>query len=149
MRISDWSSDVCSSDLAWKNGRGDIVGDFVNSCHKAGILPGIYLSTHRNAYWALWDYYVDWGKGKGTRKQEEFNRDAEKMVEELCSKSGELVQLWFDAGPKLAHEGAPDVIPVFEKYHPYSVFCHASRPPDHCWLGIEAGSDEYPCWANM
>src|SRR3546814_15164662 len=92
MRISDWSSDVCSSDLAWKNGRGDIVGDFVNSCHKAGILPGIYLSTHRNAYWELWDYYVDWGKGKGTRKQEEFNRAAEKMVEELCSNYGELVR---------------------------------------------------------
>jgi alpha-L-fucosidase len=29
----------------------------------------------------LWDYYVDWGKDKGTAKQEEFNRAAEKMTE--------------------------------------------------------------------
>lgn len=134
---------------AWKNGKGDIVGDFVNSCHKAGILPGIYLSTHRNAYWELWDYYVDWGKGKGSRKQEEFNRAAEQMIEELCSQYGELVQIWFDAGTKLPHEGGPDVIPIFEKYQPDSVFYHASRRSDHRWIGNEAGYADYPCWATM
>ena len=133
----------------WRNGKGDIVEDFIQSCHKAGIKPGIYLSTHRNAYWELWSYYVDWGKGKGTKKQEEFNRAAEKMVEELCSKYGPLVQIWFDAGTKLPHEGGPDVLPIFNKYQPDSVFYHSSKRSDHRWIGNESGYADYPCWATM
>src|SRR3546814_11874728 len=65
------------------------------------------------------------------------------------SKYGELVQIWFDAGTKLPHEGGPDVIPVFEKYQPDSVFYHASRRSDHRWIGNEAGYADYPCWATM
>lgn len=133
----------------WRNGKGDIVADFVNSCHKAGIMPGIYLSTHRNAYWQLWDYYVGWGNGKGTKKQKIFNRAAEQMVKELCSNYGPLVQIWFDAGTKLPHEGGPDVLSVFEKYQPDSVFYHATKRSDHRWIGNEAGYANYPCWSTM
>jgi alpha-L-fucosidase len=133
----------------WRNGKGDIVGDFVNACHKAGILPGIYLSTHRNAYWELWDYYVNWGKGRGTRKQKEFNRAAEQMVKELCANYGPLIQIWFDAGTKLPHQGGPDVLSVFEKYQPDSVFYHATKRSDYRWIGNEDGYANYPCWSTM
>lgn len=147
-----WQSDIYPYGLKqakWRNGKGDIVSDFINSCHKAGIKPGIYLSTHRNAYWQLWDYYVDWGTGKRTKKQQEFNRAAEKMVEELCSKYGPLIQIWFDAGTKLPHEGGPDVLPVFDKHQPDSVFYHCSKRSDHRWIGNESGYANYPCWATM
>ncbi len=147
-----WQSEAYPYGLkqaSWKNGKGDIVGDFVASCRKAGIKPGIYLSTHRNAYWQLWDYYVDWGKGKGTKKQEEFNRAAEKMVEELCSKYGPIVQIWFDAGTKIPREGGPDVLPIFDKYQPDSVFYHCGKRSDHRWIGNESGYADYPCWATM
>lgn len=147
-----WQSDIYPYGLKqakWKNGKGDIVGDFVDSCRKAGIKPGIYLSTHRNAYWQLWDYYVEWGKGKGTKKQEEFNRAAERMVEELCSRYGPLVQIWFDAGTKLPREGGPDILPIFNKYQPHSIFYHGSERSDHRWIGNESGYADYPCWATM
>ena len=147
-----WQSDAYPYGLKqakWKDGKGDVFGDFVKSCHKANILPGIYISTHRNAYWDLWDYYVDWGKGKGTEKQEEFNRAAEKMVEELCANYGPLVQIWFDAGTKTPEEGGPDVLPIFEKHQPDSVFYHSSRRSDHRWIGNEDGYANYPCWATM
>ncbi len=133
----------------WKNGKGDIFGDFVESCHKTGIRPGVYISTHRNGYWDLWDYYVDQGKGRGTPRQEEFNRAAEKMVEELCANYGPLVEIWFDAGTKIPREGGPDVIPIFEKYQPDSVFYHSSQRSDHRWIGNEEGYADYPCWATM
>jgi alpha-L-fucosidase len=133
----------------WRNGKGDIVGDFVTSCHKAGIKPGIYLSTNNDAYWHLWDHYVDWGKGKGSAKQAEFNRAAETMVEELCSKYGPLVQIWFDAGTKLPYQGGPDVLPIFDKYQPGSVFYNCTKRSDHRWIGNEAGYANYPCWATM
>ena len=32
------------SQSPWRGGRGDVVGDFVESCHKYGIKPGFYIS---------------------------------------------------------------------------------------------------------
>lgn len=147
-----WQSDAYPYGLkqtAWRDGKGDVVADFVASCRKAGIKPGIYLSTHRNVYNTVWGHYVDWGKGKGTEKQEAFNRVAEQMFEELCSRYGELVQIWFDAGVKLPHQGGPNVLPIFEKHQPNSVFYHGALRSDHRWIGNEVGHAGYPCWATM
>jgi len=147
-----WQSDLYPYGLkqaAWRDGKGDVVGDFVNSCRRAGIKPGIYYSTHRNAYQTVWGHYVDWGKGRGTEKQKAYNHIAEKQLEELCSRYGDLVQIWFDAGVKLPHEGGPDVLPIFAKYQPNSVFYNSSRRSDHRWVGNEAGRVPTPCWATM
>ena len=147
-----WQSDLYPYGLKqakWRNGKGDIVEDFVRSCHKAGIKPAIYLSTHRNAYWHVDNHYVNWGKGKGTKKQAEFNRVAEQMVQELCSRYGPLVEIWFDAGVKTPAEGGPDVLPIVEKYQPQTVFYSSSQRAGHRWIGNEAGHADYPCWATM
>jgi alpha-L-fucosidase len=147
-----WQSDLYPygvKQAAWRDGKGDVVADFVESCRKAGILPGIYFSTHRNVYQTVWGYYADWGKGRGTEKQAAYNRIAEGQLEELCSRYGELVQIWFDAGTKLPHEGGPDMLPIFARHQPNSVFYHSSRRSDHRWVGNEAGRVPYPCWATM
>ena len=133
----------------WRNGRGDVVGDFIRSCHRAGLQPGLYLSTHRNAWWTVWGHYVNWGKGRGTRKQKEFNRAAERMVTELCSRYGKLIQIWFDAGVKTPAEGGPDVLPIFERLQPDSVFYSSRDRSDHRWIGNERGHAGVPCWATM
>jgi alpha-L-fucosidase len=147
-----WQSDLYPYGLkqtAWRGGKGDVVRDFVKSCRKAGIRPGIYFSTHRNVYWTVWGHYVDWGKGKGTDRQAAFNRVAEKMTEELCRRYGPLVQIWFDAGVRTPQQGGPDVLPIFEKHQPNSVFYHSGQRSDHRWIGNEQGRAGYPCWATM
>ncbi|MCD6394092.1 MAG: alpha-L-fucosidase [Planctomycetes bacterium] len=147
-----WQSDLYPygvKQAAWRNGKGDVVADFVASCRKAGIKPGIYYSTHRNAYQTVWGHYADWGRGRNTEKQKAYNRIAQGQLEELCSRYGELVQIWFDAGVKLPHEGGPDVLGIFEKHQPNSVFYHSSRRSDHRWVGNEVGRVRYPCWATM
>ncbi len=147
-----WQSDLYPYGLkqaAWRDGKGDVVADFVRSCRKCKIEPGIYFSTHRNVYHEVWGHYVNWGKGKGTDEQKKFNRIAEKMTEELCSRYGPLVQIWFDAGVKTPQEGGPDVLPIFEKHQPKSVFYHSKRRSDHRWIGNESGHAGYPCWATM
>ena len=48
-----WQSDVYPFGLRqidWRGGKGDIVGDFVESCHKVGIAPGLYVGIRFNAY---------------------------------------------------------------------------------------------------
>lgn len=147
-----WQSDLYPygvKQAAWRDGKGDVVGDFVESCRNAGIKPGIYFSTHRNVYWEVWGHYVNWGKGRDTPEQERFNRVAEKMTEELCSRYGPLVQIWYDAGVKTPSEGGPDVLPIFEKHQPDSVFYHNKQRSDHRWIGNERGFAGDPCWATM
>ncbi|RMF97196.1 MAG: glycoside hydrolase family 29 [Planctomycetota bacterium] len=147
-----WQSDLYPygvKQAAWRNGKGDVVADFVRSCRKVGIEPGIYLSTHRNAYHTVWGHYVDWGKGKGTAKQERFNRIAEAMTDELTSRYGPLSQIWFDAGVKTPAEGGPDVLPIFERNQPDSIFYHNKDRSDHRWIGNEKGYANDPCWATM
>jgi len=147
-----WQSDLYPYGLkqtSWRGGRADIVGDFVTSCRKAGIQPGLYFSVHRNVYHQLWDHYVDWGKGRGTPAQDAFNRIAEKQMEELCSRHGPLAQIWLDAGAKSPAEGGPDLLPVFDRHQPNSVFYHSPQRSEHRWIGNEKGFADYPCWSTM
>lgn len=147
-----WQSDLYPYGLkqtTWRDGRGDVVADFVASCRRAGIKPGLYFSVHRNMYHQLSAYYVDWGRGRGTPAQAVFNRIAEQQLEELCSRYGSLVQIWFDAGTKTPVEGGPDMVPIFDNYQPDSVFYHSRQRSDHRWIGNELGQADYPCWATM
>lgn len=147
-----WQSDLYPygvKQARWRGGKGDVVEEFIESCHRAGIKPGIYFSTHRNVYHTVWGHYVNWGKGRGTEEQQAYNRIAEGQLKELCSRYGELVQIWFDAGVKLPHEGGPDVLPIFARHQPDSVFYHSSRRSDHRWVGNESGRVGYPSWATM
>jgi alpha-L-fucosidase len=145
-----WQSDVYPYGLkqaAWRGGKGDLVADFVESCRRCGIEPGIYLSCHRNAYWNVWGHRVNWGKG-GDR-QADFARIGERMTEELCSRYGPLVELWYDAGLLHPKDGGPDVLPVVERHQPDVVFYHSPQRRDHRWIGNESGVAGDPCWATM
>jgi alpha-L-fucosidase len=46
-------------------------------------------------------------------------------------------------------QGGPDVLPIFEKYQPDSVFYHNWQRSDYRWIGNEKGYADYPCWATM
>jgi alpha-L-fucosidase len=147
-----WQSDLYPYGLKqtkWRDGKGDVVGDFVASCRRVGIKPGIFFSVHRNVYQQVWGHYVDWGKGRGTPAQEKFNRIAEQQMEELCSRYGPLIQIWFDAGTKTPAEGGPDMLPIFRRHQPQSVFYHSAECGEHRWIGNEAGYAGNPCWATM
>ena len=145
-----WQSDLYPygvKQAAWRGGKGDLVGEFVESCRRAGIKPGLYMSCFRNAYWKVDRYRVDYGKGGS--KQAEFARTCEKMFEELCTRYGELVQIWFDAGNILPEDGGPDLLPIADKYQPNMVFYHSPQRREHRWIGNEKGYAGYPCWATM
>ncbi|MBI1369493.1 MAG: glycoside hydrolase family 29 [Planctomycetes bacterium] len=147
-----WQSDAYPYGLkqaAWRNGKGDIVGDFVESCHKADILPGIYMSTNNNAYQTVWRHFVKWGKGKSTPEQAAYNRIAEQQVTELCSRYGKLIQIWFDSATMTPKQDGADVLPIFEKHQPDSVFYASQQRADHRWIGNEDAVAGDPCWATM
>jgi alpha-L-fucosidase len=147
-----WQSEAYPYSLKqseWRSGKGDVVGDFVASCRKADVLPGVFFSTHRNVYQEVWGHYVHWGKGKGTPQQEAYNRIAEKQFTELMTNYGDIFHVWFDAGNKTPAEGGGNLLPIFERHQPNGIFYHSSARSDVRWVGNESGHAGVPNYATM
>jgi len=51
--FTNWQSDLYPYGVkhtAWRNGKADIVGDFINSCHKYNIAPGLFIGLRFKAH---------------------------------------------------------------------------------------------------
>jgi alpha-L-fucosidase len=147
-----WQSDAYPFGLKqtkWRDGKADIFGDFVTSCRKYGVAPGLYLGIRFNAYWQVYSYKTDAGKGTDPSKQRHYMRICERMVEELCSRYGPLCEIWFDGGVPTPEQGGPNVLPIVDKYQPNAIFYHSLDRADHRWAGSESGTTGYPCFSTM
>ena len=145
-----WQSDLYPYGLkqsAWRGGKGDVMGMFVESCQKYKIAPGVFLSCHENAFQKVDNYRVNFGKGGP--EQAAFAELNEKMTEELCARYGPLCEIWYDAGNLAPADGGPDVVPIVDRYQKDIVFYSNPQRHDHRWIGNEAGLAGDPCWATM
>lgn len=132
----------------WKDGKGDIVADFVASCRKYGIKPGIYASTTANGF-----LHVD-NPGliqEGSPvTQQEYNAIVVKQLTELWSNYGEMFEIWFDGGVLTPKEGGADVLALVQKLQPNAIAFQG--PYGHRnlirWVGNEMGTAPDPCWAT-
>ena len=135
--------------LKWRNGQGDIVNDFVESCRKYDIKPGIYLGIRWNSFLGVSDFKIN-GEGPfQENRQKWYNRMVEGMVTEICTKYGELFEIWFDGGAGHPDNGAPDVLPIVRKYQPNCLFYHNGQLAEARWGGSESGTVGYPSWATF
>jgi len=132
--------------VRWGNGQRDIVGEFVESCRRADIRPGIYLGARWNGQLGVLDFQVT---ERSPLSQEEYNQLIEREVEEICDRYGELFELWFDGGIRAPVDGGPDVLPIFERLQPNGLFYHSDQRRDARWGGTESGTVGYPCWATV
>ena len=132
----------------YKNGEGDIVKEFVASCKKYGLKPGIYASTTANGY-----LQVD-NPGKvisgNPEEQKRYNKIVEKQITELWTNYGELFEIWFDGGVLPVEKGGFDILSMVEKLQPKAI---AFQGPfgytnNIRWVGNEEGFAPYPCWAR-
>jgi alpha-L-fucosidase len=139
----------CMKALKFQDGKGDVVRDFVNSCRKYGIKPGIYVGIRWNSYLGVHDFKVN-GTGEfREQRQAAYNRMVEGMVKELCTNYGELFEIWFDGGADHPDNGAPDVLPIVQQYQPNCLFYHNKQLAEVRWGGSESGTVPYPCWATF
>ena len=132
----------------YKNGKGDIVAEFVASCRKYGIKPGIYASTTANGF-----LHVD-NPGlvkKGSPvTQEEYNKIVETQLTELWSNYGKLFEIWFDGGVLSQQNGGADILTLIQRLQPNSIAFQGpyGYPNLIRWVGNEEGNSPYPCWAT-
>ncbi len=144
-----WQSDVNPYSLKsvrWGDGKRDIVREFIDSCKRFDIKPGIYLGTRWNSHLGVCDFKVT---KRSTITQQQYNDLIEKEVEEICSRYGDFFEVWFDGGAYGPDKGGPDVLSIFAKYQKNCVFYHNHDRADARWGGSESGTVPYPCWATM
>lgn len=132
----------------WKNGNGDIVKDFVNSCKKFGIKPGIYASTTANGY--LHVTIPGLVQESAPVTQKEYNKIVKKQLTELWTNYGELFEIWFDGGVLSKERGGADVLSLLKKLQPNAIAFQGpyGYPNLIRWVGNEEGVAPYPCWAT-
>lgn len=135
---------------SWKNGEGDVLADFVASCKKFDIRPGIFYSVHNN-----WRQHVSAHIAHEPNPQQKFNEFAAAQIRELLGGTyGDLLGIWFDAG--VWTDVMPDLLPLVRKLQPRSI-CHActngTQDPRNPakgfgvrWCGNENGAMPLPSW---
>lgn len=138
----------CMKAIRFQDGKGDIVRDFVNSCRKYGLQPGIYVGIRWNSFYGVHDFKVD-GTGAFAKQRQAFYKQmCEGMVRELCTRYGPLFMIWFDGGADDPAANGPDVLPIVQQLQPQCLFYHNTQRADFRWGGSESGTVPYPSWAR-
>lgn len=144
-----WQSDAnpyCMKMLKWRDGKADIVKDFVEASRRHGIKPGIFMGCRFDPHRGIYSFKTT---PRSTITQEAYNRMVEKECEEIATRYGELFEIWFDGGILTPADGGPDVLPIFEKHQPDILFYASKQRRDARWGGSETGTVPYPCWSTV
>ena len=147
-----WQSDLYPYGMKqspFQDGKGDIVRDFVNSCRKYGIQPGIYAHMGCNGYLEVDNPgLINRGQGGDSAKQARYAKTCEGMLNELWGNYGPLSEIWFDGGVLDASKGGPDMLPILRKLQPKAIVFQGPAATIR-WIGNEDGVAPYPCWATV
>jgi len=135
------------SNTPWENGKGDIVADFIKSCRKYGIKPGIYYSVNSNTLY---------GAGNGDQMSDSartrYNHVVLEQLKELWTNYGKLFEIWFDGGIRPTSKGgvSKQIAAMVKKYQPHAILFQgpASSPNLIRWVGNERGDAPYPMWSR-
>ncbi|MFC1805682.1 alpha-L-fucosidase [Planctomycetota bacterium] len=131
---------------SWRNGKGDVVRDFIASCRKYDIRPGLYASVSSTAWWGVDNPgVIRWGN----KKQEDYVEACEVMMTELWSTYGPLTEIWFDGGVLPPEKGGPNLVPILRKHQPNAIVFQSPAPGGVRWIGNERGVAKYPCWSTV
>ena len=159
----------------WRGGKGDIVADFIASCRKYGIKPGLYASAACNAYLRVDnpgkvllddpDFLKTYrgtlemqsrvgapggGAWAGPEAQQRYNQVVETQLAELWTNYGKLFEIWFDGGVLSPEQGGPDVVPIMRRLQPEAMVFGASKawPSRARFVGNEHGEAPDPFWST-
>jgi alpha-L-fucosidase len=125
----------------WRDGKGDLVREFVDACRKHGLKPGLYLSP--------WDRHE-----KCYGDSPRYNDHYVNQLTELLTNYGPIAEVWFDGacgeGPngKKQQYDWPRFHATVRKLQPDALM-FSDAGPDIRWIGNEKGTAGDPCWATV
>lgn len=120
----------------WKNGKGDVVREFIDACHEGNMHVGLYYSPADvscpvyNDHKAYDDYFVN-------------------QISELLTGYGEVDLLWFDGCGSEGHSyDWAWIIHEIRTMQP-NILIFNMGDPDYRWVGNEEGLAPSPIWNTM
>ena len=136
------------SHCPYKDGKGDIVDEFVSSCRKYGIKPGIYANMSTNGY--LWVDNPGLVQPGSPISQEQYANIMQCQLTELWSNYGPLFEVWFDGGILSPLQGGMDALALLHKLQPDAIAFQGPYGYENLirWVGNEVGTAPDPCWAT-
>ncbi len=135
--FANWPSKYTNFSVAsspWKNGKGDVVREYVDACHKHGLKVGLYYSP-ADATSPLYDdpqayddYFID-------------------QISELLDGSYDSIDmLWFDGCGSENHEYDWKRITAEIRRMQPEILLFNMGDPDYRWIGNENGYAGMPHW---
>lgn len=120
-------SDYSVASTPWKDGKGDVVREFVDACRKYDVKVGLYYSP------AQWGGQTAFAEGK------EYDDYFINQISELLSNYGKIDYLWFDGCGSEDHEyDQPRIIAAIRALQP-DILIFNMWDPDTAWVGNEDG----------
>ena len=125
----------------WRNGRGDVVREFVDACRSAGLRAGLYLSP--------WDRnHPTYGDSP------RYNDVYVAQLTELLTNYGPVAEVWFDGANGEGPNGKrqlydwPRIWRTVRRLQPEAVI-FSDAGPDVRWCGNERGVAGDPNWSTI
>jgi alpha-L-fucosidase len=139
-----WPSDLTEHSVKsspWRDGKGDVVREFVDACRAEGLLVGLYLSP--------WDRHEP-TYGDSPR----YNDFYVGQLTELLTRYGPVAEMWFDGangeGPngKRQEYDWPRFHRTVKSLQPDALI-FSDAGPDIRWIGNERGIAGDPNWCTV
>ncbi len=126
--FANWPSkytDYCVKNTPWKDGKGDVVREYVDACRKYGIKVGLYYSPAQF--------------GSAQMQGKEYDDYFINQISELLTNYGKIDYLWFDGCGSENHEYDKDrIIKCIRGLQP-DILIFSMWDPDTRWVGNEEG----------
>ena len=135
----------------WKNGAGDIVGDFFASCKKYGLKPGLYYSSSCNAYLNVDNPGTVQTTINAEEEQKKYNEIVIRQLTEIWTRYGDVFEIWFDGGCLPVDRGGPDIAGLIHKLQPNALVFQGPLGTKSLlrWVGNERGIAPEDCFATV
>ncbi len=139
--FANWPSkytDYSVANTTWKNGKGDVVAEYVAACRKYCIGVGLYYSP------------AQWGGGKnlsfrkGADAETEYDDYFINQISELLTDYGKIDYLWFDGCGSENHTyDRTRITAAIRRLQP-DIMIFSMWDPDTVWVGNEDGYADMP-----
>jgi alpha-L-fucosidase len=121
----------------WKDGKGDVVQEFVQACRKFGIKPGLYYSP------------AEYSLIKSEWTASDYDDYFLNQLRELLTGYGPIEVIWFDGSGSEEHEyDWSRIIGEIRRMQP-GIRIFNMGDPDIRWIGNEAGIAPLDNWNEV
>lgn len=138
--FANWPSrytDYSVANTPWKDGKGDVVAEFVAACRKYDIKVGLYYSP------------AEFGLKENKKTAREYDDYFICQIGELLKNYGKIDYLWFDGCGSEGHEYDTErIIREIRTMQP-EILIFNMWDPDTRWVGNEAGIAPVPCFNTV